>query len=644
VGIDIIGATTKPIELTATLMGTAEVLTSNTEKKTIFQEDLTPAEIKAEEQRELMNSMKNVAAMIPAIQVPPLNRQPENVNDDDDCGMSMVSDVEEIRAYDRLVHGFSQHRIDALLRLQQNPQGLQSNRGYPRAMPPLPHLLGKVVMTMGLELQRSYVNDLAVLNEDGTLVSGLDNGHIQMWKHGRRVGDIVHQSAGGFGGFGAFTGVDSVLALDNAQGSPASFATAGKGCIRVWDSEGEHLLGRPSPLPYASPTGLVQIPMGSAEGYSLKSNILCLASRFRITRPPSRRPRLVPQDNAGRGRVAEIESSEALVNERLTRLSESVQILFADTGTVRNSGSTGARNTAGISTNGANTPNTVVNAPPMLRSSFLKSPSPVMALASWEDGDVIILAVGDEQGGVMFWKIDQAAPQPDGSSAPRLTYTKLKYLWITSIENPAESRSAIVCMKYTKETRQLFVSTRQIPSTRLSDSPSAGDVLRDVPITCFPIKPAQAVHCIDVDPILSNTNVDPLIYTLDGHKDIVHCVLPLPNGDILTAGGKLDAMTKVWSRTQLREALTRTGEKFGSSDDLTVFTDNMGVQHSSPPPILRQADTTNLCKDAGYIFSAELLKDFKSQSEPEDSLSSRPRTNIPFAIAVARYNVVKIVL
>lgn len=498
-------------------------------------------------------------------------------------------------------------------------------------------------MTMGLELQRAYVNDLAVLNEDGTLVSGLDNGHIQMWKHCHRIGDIVHQSAGGFGGFGAFSGVDSVLALNNSTtSSPASFATAGKGCIRIWDKDGEHLLGRPSPLPHASPTGLVQISIGSPNNTSFDSNMLCLAARFRIARPPSRRTRLVPQDSASRGRIAEIETSETLVNEKLTRLSESVQILFADTGNVRAS----ERNNNNNSNNDENTVSTSGTANPVLRQTFLKSPSPVMALASWEDGDTTMLAVGDEQGGIMFWKIGPAALSSQGINTPILSYTKLKYLAITSIENPSVSRSAVVCIKYAKKTRQMFISTREMPPTRLSDSPSASDTLRDVPITCFPLQPAQAVHCIDVDAILNSSHVDPLIFTLDGHKDIVHCVLPLPNGDIMTAGGKMDATTQIWSRSQIREATARNGDNRCGGDDMTVFTDNIGVQHTSPPPILRQAATTNLCKDAGYIFAAELLKDFKNQakSSPVNAIDRRRQTGIPFAIAVARYNVVKILL
>lgn len=135
---------------------------------------------------------------------------------------------------------------------------------------------------MGMELRRAYVNDLAVL-EDGTLVSALDDGHVQLWKHCRRVRDIVHNKPGGAVGFlfgaEAFSGVDSVLALDDGNGndncndsSPFAFCTAGRGCLRVWDSEGEPLLGPIlSPFPLASPTGLVRIPKNISLNLNLEA-------------------------------------------------------------------------------------------------------------------------------------------------------------------------------------------------------------------------------------------------------------------------------------------------------------------------------------------------------------------------------------
>jgi hypothetical protein len=656
----------EPIELSVTLMGTADVLAplNNNQNKnknnniTIFREDMTPFEKKEEERRELMDSMGNVAAMIPALQIPPVYRQPPEKDND-----SAVSDYEEDRAYDRLVHGCSQLRIDALLKQQKRKREQPKDEEDPYGFPsPRSQLMGRIVMTMGLQLQRAYVNDLAVLNQDGTLVSGLDDGHVHMWKNCQKVNDIVHQSAGGIGIFDAFPGVDSVVALDHDKGSPAAFATAGRGVIRVWDSEGEPLLGRSSPLPYTSPTGLVRIPIRSS---SSKNNILCLAARFRVARPPSRRPRLVPQDNAGRQRVQDIERSEAMVNEDLTNLSKSVQVLYFDTASrIATSGSstntdTNTRNATFGNNDGNANPN------PTLRSLFLNMPNPVTALASWKDSNTDFLVVGDDRGGITFWKIAQATASSmrgsrstsllHGSRAtgidrnnnnndPRLTCTKIRYLKISSLEDPTESQSAIACLKYVEETKQLFISTKEIPPTPISSSPSDDSLSRECPTTIFPLKPPQAVHCISVDAILNSNHDhhDPLDFTLDGHKDVVTCILPLPNGDLVTSGGKMDATTQVWSRSQLRGAAARIREQDGVNGGL----DNYSVAFldaSPPPPILTEATTINLC---GYVFAAELLEDFKSKENgggKGDKSNSNSADN-PFAIAVARYNVVKIVI
>jgi len=579
----------KTIELRATLMGTAEVLASKEEHtQTVFIEDMTPAEKKAEELREMMDSMDKVAAMIPALQIPPQHRQPgnsSNNNEDenkesvDDAMMPIVSEFEETRAYDRLVHGFSQLRIDALLRRQQKkPQSQQP-------------LVGRAVMTMGLELQRAYANDLTVLNQDGTLVSGMDDGHVQMWKHCQRIRDFIHQPV-----HNSFPGVDSVLTLDNNEQSSVSFATAGRGCIRFWDSEGDSLpLLVRSPLPYGSPTGLVKMPVKHPAG---TKNLLCLASRFRIVFPPSRRPRLAPQDDEGRRRIAEIEATEERTNEEISQLSKTVQILFAEIGSDKDS-----------------------NGNPTLQYKFLHMPHPVTALESWNDNGNVILAVGDNQGGIMLWRINASMDAAVGNSRnPSLSCTKLKYIRTTSLENTTQSRSSIVCMKYLSETKQLLVSTREIAPVSLS--PLSIDAL-DVATTNLPLQLPQAVQSIKVDGILdgSQQHDTTVLFSLDGHKDVVHCLLPLPNGDLLTAGGKLDATTQIWSRSQLREA----GE--GKESVLTT------------------AAVANLCKDAGYIFAAKVLQDFKGKGSSTGSSSSDSQVDqSPFAIAVARYNVVKIVI
>ncbi len=625
-----------PIELSITLMGSAEILAPN-QKKTVFVEDMTTAEKDAAEERKQAAAMANVTAMIPALQIPPSYRQPPTE------GGSVNCEYEEDRAYDRLVHGFSQLRIDSLLRHQQTPQNL-SHDPYP----PPPQMLGRVVLTLGLEVQRAYVNDIAVLSQDGTLVSGLDDGHIHMWKHCQKVKDFIHESAGGIGIFDAFPGVDSVLALDNSKGySPAAFATAGRGCIRVWDSEGESLLGRSSPLPFASPTGLIRIPIGyrTDRGFN---HVLCLAARFRVAPPRSRRPRLVPQDSVGRRRVQQIENSESLVVADLTNLSKSIQILYVHT-------AHGER--ANPSNHNDNFSSNPGKAKPQLQSLFLKSPNPITCMESWSDGHRTYLVVGDSLGGLMFWKLSMSKPQlnisqsasalrasrrthgnlgnnNNDSSAPKLTCKKLRYIKIASLEDPTETRSAIACLKYLDIRKQLFVSTKEIPPINIAAM--SYDDSGEVETTCFPIKPAQAVHCINVDAIINKSHHDPLDFTLDGHKDVVQSILPLPNGDLVTAGGKLDATTKVWPRAKL---LAATGIATDQGDTASIIS----MLDAAFPPVLKKADTANL---AGYCFGMELLEDFKRKNSDDGNKNKRqnPRAFNPFAVAVAQYNVVKIVI
>lgn len=600
------------IELRLTLMGTAEVLESNSNReKTKFIEDMSLSEKKEAEQREWMNSMENVAAMIPALQVPPLDRQPPGNTNGDGSGNSsgdpmqlspptIVSEFTESRAYDRLVHGYSQLRIDALLREQTRGDLPGADAEEPGSLS-TPRLHGRPVMTMGLELQRAYVNDLAVL-KDGTLVSALDDGHVQLWKHCRRICDIVHKP-GQFGGSQFFSGVDSVLALDdsNSPSSPFAFCTAGMGTVRVWDSDGDALLGLvPSPLPNTSPTGLVRIPTNSPDA-------LCLAARFRIAWPASRRPRLVPQDEAGRRRLIEIERSEAEMNDALTGMSKTVQVFFSD----------GGSKTQGV------------------KNFFLTAPAPVTALASWKQGNDSILAVGDNQGGITLQKIATTEPGSNGRQAnisnnknnSTLRIQELRRIQFASSENASETRSSIVYLQYMAETKQLLVSTKEIQLTALTNPSSNNPIL-----TLIPSAGPQAVHSIDMEAVLSDAtprplSSNPLLFSLAGHKDEVHCIMSLPNGDLLTAGGKHDATTQIWSRSQLQSATTRT-------------------ETPASEPILAKAATVNLCKDAGYIFAAEVLEDFKSKgdSSGDEPNNKKEQKSSPFAIAVARYNVVKIIV
>jgi len=241
----------------------------------------------------------------------------------------------------------------------------------------------------------------------------------------------------------------------------------------------------------------------------------------------------------------------------------------------------------------------------------------------------------------------------------------VRHLQLVSTENLSVTRSAIVCMKYVTDTKQLWVSTKEIPPTTTTRIvPPSSSLWQEVTsTTIIHLLAPQAVHAIQIHTTattatlrgnmsasasasgtITTNNLSPssqsksdcLLFSLDGHQDVVKCIVPLPNGDVLTAGGRHDATTQIWSRVQLKEATTTAVA--------TTATIN------NPPPIIlaTAATTTNLCgNDAGYVFAVAVLKDFKQQKSKDDDATHKndkqpPQTGQRFAIAVARYNVVKI--
>ena len=382
------------------------------------------------------------------------------------------------------------------------------------------------------------------------------------------------------------------------------------------------------------------------------NTVLCLASRYQIDRPQSRlSSRLVPQDEEGRRRHAAIEATETIMNTNLTNLSKTIQILIADT-------SRSGDNSSSSESNNAN------SSPPTVRSVFLTTTSPVTALVAWEehtgDNRGSFLAVGDDQGGITIWKICMTAMSTSSSTSSNekdFTCQKFRHYQLVLPDNHLQTRSAIVCMSYIDETNQLIVSTREIAPTLPAPTPM--DLTLSTVVV--PITRPQAVHCLHINTsernsivhqsssspsLLSTISNDCLLFTLDGHKDVVQCILPLPNGDIITAGGKYDATLQIWSQSQLKEATTTSTAT--THDNSNNNNNNKSNRNSSsettisgcPPTILKKAAIDNFCKEVGYVFAIECLKDFKN-----DKNSNNPtNTCNHFAIAVARYNVVKLII
>jgi WD40 repeat protein len=547
----------KPINLLQlTMMGSVQVLPEPTaaqqKKTTAFIEDWTPEQRRLWQEQEYQSALETCTGMIPALQVLPQHRQ-------DDSNKA----PDQVREYNRLVHGLPQWQIEKLIQQQSDTTTTTTTTTTTI------RLTGTCVMTLGLELQRAYVNDLAVL-QDGTLVSALQDGHVQLWKHGERIRDVIHPGRGNSNN--SDHGVENVLALQypthDADDMPA-FCTAGRGVVQLWNTEADPIVAVSStPLPYASPAGMVQLALPNVGTF-----FLGVAARFHVT-PPSQinTSRLVPQDETGRQRLAHIQAQEAMVEHSMENIRKSVQMWYH------------------IGGNGH-------QRAPSLQSKIIQASAPVTALESWNAGSHTILAAGDNQGGIQLWKVSTHQDQ--------VQVNKIQHYQLVT-DNV--SQSAIECIKYLPgaargDAGQLIVSTND-------KQPAPPIIPLEVASKLISVSVQRAVHVLKVEN--DNSPSISLQMTLNGHKDVVSCVLPLPNGDVITAGGKLDATIKVWSQSQL--------SKVGASKS----------------PILTEAAIDNLCTDVGYVFALTVLEDFKTD---EKNPSQKH-----FAIATARYNVVKIII
>jgi WD40 repeat protein len=92
---------------------------------------------------------------------------------------------------------------------------------------------------------------------------------------------------------------------------------------------------------------------------------------------------------------------------------------------------------------------------------------------------------------------------------------------------------------------------------------------------------------------------------LNAHSDVVHCICPLPDGSILTAGGKMCAKVLLWDNNDISNAV--------QSEETVVLA---GAKRMKEP---------------GYVFDLQVLRD-------SDAVST------VYAIVGARYNVIKVVV
>lgn len=527
--------TTNTTPISITLIGSADTL-SEPKEKTKFVEDLTAEEIQAAQQEEIQMAMANSVGMIPALQKPPQFRK---------------DGKQEMYQYNRLVSGMPQEQIEDWIRSKNSNNDL----------------LGKVAMTLGLELRRAYINDFAV-RKDGTLISALDDGHVQLWKHGELQEDLIHAPN---------TNVYKAIAFEN-NNPRIAFATSGGGMIKLWDAEGTPCLTLPTPLTGTTPSSLVNLP--------IDNHTICIATSFQITRQSDPNQfRLPPQDDEGRRRRAMAQAQEAVIQESLDRMAQSVQVWV-----------------------GSTTANTQRQQQPQQLRSILIQPeqidaAPITTLAVLPNRNNVkepFLVCGDTAGGIRLWKLSQ---QQGAHGQQVVQFHPFAFYQLVPEENVGK-RCRILCMKTLSDGR-LTISTQT----------KQGEPFPRFFTTATPISVpySQSVYILDlVSSSSSSTTMPPtpiLENVLHGHpKDAVICLCELPNGDLLTGGGKMDATLQRW---KLSSSSSQGGETILQTES-----------HQSFPNV-------------GYVLALTVLPDHRTQP---------PGTAAHFAVAAARYNVIQILL
>jgi hypothetical protein len=606
-----------------TLIGSADVLIEKSNEDTNMKnlENMScneefGIETKAIEKQDSISTAPATVGDIVALQ-----RLPgEDRNDGNKMGMYQ---------YNRLVTGLPQQQIENKLKLRRqlsqskngsNDDETKGSKGVEVSEcnndndPNTSLLLDEVVMTMGLELRRAYVNSIAVLDNDGTIVSALDDGHVQMWRRGELWNDIIHQ------GYGR-GGVDKVVAFqsritssvgghdefDEKFDGPA-FATGGRGSIRVWSKDGNCIMGIQTP-PGTSPTSLATGSISTNNSNNIPSTLTSdqndhnlnpnyqgtmylLASCLKKTRQSDPNQfRLVPLDEEGRQRREVAQEQERMIQQELHLQSKRVYV-YVYVGSRTNSRSSSASSLG----SGLGFRNFILE-PRNGRDASVTSVTII--------GEKIVCA--DEWGGLRIFKSSCSSGTGD------LNTVSFEDASLIQLQCERSSNCKIACLEpiqddilaVSTDINQRFVNSNvegeEEVGSRFDSSVSSS------PMIMLQVPNPQAVYLVDLEKALIKV-------VLNAHSDVVQCICPLPNGGLLSGGGKMDATIRVWEGSVISTALN------GKAD-----TEAKG---ESEVAVLTEA---NKLKELGYVFDLKVLPD----SEAGSNL---------YAIAGARYNVIKILI
>merc|ERR550537_1441392 len=181
---------------------------------------------------------------------------------------------------------------------------------------------------------------------------------------------------------------------------------------------------------------------------------------------------------------------------------------------------------------------------------------------------------------------------------------------------------SVICMEALPDGRLAVSSEAQGAGT------SSFELVGPTPVE---IAHPRAVHILDfsylqngIGDVRGGVQVPSVHATLTGHtsKDAVICICGLPNGDLLTGGGKLDASLQLWTSAQINGTLDGSGN---TSSQMEALSEGAARRWNV------QDKASKVLSEVGYVFALQVLPDAKENSNY-------------YAVAAGRYNTVKIII
>ena len=563
-----------------------------------FQEDVTPEERAALAKQVNDQALALAESNIPALQLPP----GDGGRDDKKAIMYR---------YNYLVTGLPQRRIEFLLKQQRETHSSSSA------------LLGECAMTLGAELGKAFIMFVGVFL-DGTLVSARDDGRIQFWRHGERVCEVFQ---------------------DNTNQQPTSpvtclsivenfCCTGGAGVIKMWNSNGECLQ-------------VLQGPPGTDPRNIVSTRGMSLAATFTQARGFDPHEFRLPPQNVDQERRRELAIEERRRQvHRYEHLARGVTV-------VSEKGLVASLFPWEIRLGGEHPPATSLAFVPSLTSSNQASDGGFSGGVLW---------VGDAEGCLRSWNKREEGRTGGGGDH---SWTPGVLLQLGSVAGTDDGTGMSILgletlhSKYQPNMLALSVvpfarmdfsglppgrfhphnSPATIISTCLSESPFAVSLLGPAVVLLVDVSSA-AIQAV-----------------LVGHTDVVTSLVSLPNGDLLTGGGKNDATLKVWTKKVMSgegggerereedededededallerallisQGLEMVGEEKLNRSEVSSSNKSCDLR----PLVLSSESNARNLDEPGYVFDVCVLRDLKPESEC-------------FALGCARYNVVKICL